>query len=72
MSNFTYWKKTFVEGCSFVNPFNQDELVATMKQLQSESLRIEMGQKGNIWVKENCSWENEARTLVQLYNEISK
>jgi glycosyltransferase involved in cell wall biosynthesis len=72
MSNFTYWKKTFVEGCSFVNPFNQDELVATMKQLQSKSLRIEMGQKGNIWVKENCSWENEARTLVQLYNEISK
>jgi hypothetical protein len=43
-----------------------------MKQLQSESLRVEMGQKVNVWVKENCSWENEARTLVQLYNEITK
>jgi hypothetical protein len=47
-------------------------MISAMKQLQSESLRLESGKKGNVWVKENCSWENEARTLVQLYNEISK
>jgi len=72
MSNFAYWEKTFVEGCFFVNPFNKQELISAMKQLQSESLRLEMGRKGNVWVKENCSWENEARTLVQLYKEITK
>ena len=72
MSNFPYWEKTFVEGCYFVNPSNKQEMISAMKQLQSESLRLESGKRGNVWVKENCSWENEARTLVQLYNEISK
>ena len=72
MSNFPYWKKTFVEGCYFVTPSNKQELISAMQQLQSESLRLESGKRGNVWVKENCSWENEARTLVQLYSEISK
>jgi len=72
MSNFPYWEKTFVEGCSFVTPSNHNEMVAGMKRMQSESMRLEMGRKGNGWVKENCSWENEARTLVQLYKEITK
>lgn len=71
MSNFPYWIETFTEGCFFVNPSNHNELVATMKLLQNETLRMDKGKKGNSWVKENCSWENEARTLVQLYNEIS-
>ena len=72
MSNFPYWEKTFVEGCYFVTPSNKQEMISAMKQLQSESLRLESGKRGNVWVKENCSWENEARTLVQLYSEISK
>lgn len=72
MSNFPYWEKTFVEGCYFVTPSNKQELISAMKQLQSESLRLESGKRGNVWVKENCSWENEGRTLFQLYNEISK
>jgi len=72
MSNFPYWEKTFVEGCYFVTPSNKQEMISAMKQLQSESLRLDSGKRGNVWVKENCSWENEARTLVQLYNEISK
>lgn len=70
MSNFPYWEKTFVEGCFFVTPSNKQEMISAMKQLQSESLRVESGKRGNVWVKENCSWENEARTLVQLYKDI--
>jgi len=74
VSNFVLWKKIVDEtgGGRTVNPLSVPEIAAAIGAIvrDAEALRA-MGQRASIAVRENYSWEAEAKRLLALYESQS-
>ncbi len=72
MSNFPYWLENFKDGAIFVDPANVTEIEVALKKLtQDEAYRTDLAVKGKENVLRNFSWENESKTLIQTYKELT-
>lgn len=72
-SDFPLWKE-IVEGnrCGMtVNPLNPRDIAAALSYLRSNpGLRLEMGINGKKSVLEKYNWDNEAKKLLNLYQDL--
>lgn len=72
MSDFPYWKQTFVSGALFTNPKNIQQITESLNLLiNNPDIRSKMANEGRKLVIEKYSWEAESEKLINLYNELS-
>jgi glycosyltransferase involved in cell wall biosynthesis len=72
MSNFPYWLENFKDGAIFVDPGNVVQIEDALTKLTTDhAYRSELAEKGKENVMRNFSWENESKTLIQTYKELT-
>lgn len=72
-SDFPAWKEIIAGSkCGItVNPEDEDEIAKAINYLISHPKEArEMGQNGRRAVEEIYNWDNEAKKLLQIYNEL--
>ncbi|MBR0145464.1 MAG: glycosyltransferase [Eubacterium sp.] len=72
-SDFPGWRKVAEEsgGGILVDPTDNDGIRSAITGLLTDREKAErMGRKGRDYVVANCTWENEAKTLLRLYEEL--
>ena len=66
------WKALDLEGCGFWVDDSEEALAEGMRRLMalSPEERRAMGMRGREWMKRVFSWENVAKQMVGLYEEV--
>jgi glycosyltransferase involved in cell wall biosynthesis len=71
MSDFDFWKTTFKDCATFVNPKDSKGIASAIEQLKANKYLKEMLQKkGRSLIENEYSWEAEYPKLDQLYQQI--
>lgn len=71
-SDFPLWRALVEKyGCAaFVDPCEPKKIAEELNLLFSNADLSEMGENGRKAIQTEINWENEARKLVQLYNDL--
>lgn len=72
-SNFPGWRKVVEDsnGGIYVDPTNNEEITAAINSLLKNRTNAQMmGKAGHEYVINNCTWVNEEKKLINLYNSL--
>lgn len=72
-SNFPGWRKVVEDsnGGICVDPTNNEEIAAAINSLLKNRTNAQMmGKAGHEYVINNCTWVNEEKKLINLYNSL--
>ncbi len=73
LSDFSYWKKLFLDSAVFVNPKSPQSIAEGIKKIFSEQgLKEKMSKSGKQLIENNLSWEAEEKVLIDFYKKILK
>ncbi len=73
MSDFEYWRNFFQDSSLYVDPANEEELIAVIKKLLSDkSLMESMGKKNLELTMNEYNWQKESKVLLSAYDFVLK
>lgn len=72
ISNFDYWKNAYGEYAFFVNPEDPKEIKKAIETFFNNKDKYQnIGEVGYQEIKQNYSWESEAKKLINLYHKLA-
>ena len=73
MSNFADWQRIFKESALFVDPYSPEDIAdRILYLLDNPDIAKQFGDRARQLVRDEYSWENESKKLLNVYEELCK